>query len=155
MSKLAVPFLILDNKKDYLKEFKTLFIDIKQPFFIEGIKIIFTEEDFDHVFTEPEKNGQKRLFSKRRAKRMHFIKTIIENYSSFELMFEQDSGHLAIFSVDLESVIYLVPLPKTRTLRIGTFFDFGKEHTKMYQKQKRKCTDIKDNKNLKAVLFEK
>ncbi len=153
MSKLLVPFLLLDNKEDYIKEYKNIFINNKKSFSIEGINIIFTLEDFDHIFTEPSGDGKERSFSKRRAKRMYFIKTIIENYKNYELMFEQDRGHLAIFSIDLESVIYFIPWPKTQTLRIGTFFDFGKDHTKMYLKQKRKCVEITDKKKLKELLF--
>lgn len=148
-----VPFLLLDNKEDYLTEYKNTFVNNKNYFSIEGINIVFTEEDFDHIFSEPKSDKKERSFSKRRAKRMLFIKVMIENYSNYELMYEQDSGHLAIFSLDLEAVIYLIPWPKTKTLRVGTFFDFGKDHAKMYLKQKRKCIEITDKKNLKEVLF--
>jgi hypothetical protein len=56
-----------------------------------------------------------------------------------EIMLEEDTGNVAIFCEELESVMYLRPRTNPSSFQIGTFFDFGRDHTKMYEKQRRKC----------------
>jgi len=38
--------------------------------------------------------------------------------------------------------MYLRIRPGRKLFQVGTFFDFGKDHTKMYLKQKKKCIKI-------------
>lgn len=152
LMKRTVEIILLETKEEYKKEYQNIYVNSNFDLF--GIPVIFSKEDFDHIFSEPKNDEKERSFSKRRAKRMLFIKFMIDNHSNYELMYEQESKHIALFSFDLEAVIYFIPWPKTKTLRVGTFFDFGKDHAKMYLKQKRKCIEITDKKKLKELLFE-
>ncbi len=73
---------------------------------------------------------------------MYFIKAILSGKPDIEIMFESDRRTIALFCKDLECVMYLRIRPRSGTLQVGTFFDFGKDHTKMYKKQKKKCVPI-------------
>jgi len=148
--KRSVNLIFLDNEEDYKSEFVSSYVDKKYN--LHEIPVVFTLEDFDHIFSEPEAKTGVRMFSIRRAKRMMFIQAILEGISKTELMFEIDSGNIAIFSTELECVLYLRIRPATKTLQIGTFFDFGRDHTKMYKKQKSKCRDISIEELKEAVV---
>lgn len=134
-----VEIIILEDKNQYRDFYNNTFIG--RDFFIGDIPISLIDKDFDHIFFEPSKGGEYR-FSSRRAKRMLFIKEILLGNFSTELMYENDSGTFAIFCYDLECVVYLRSRIGSGRLQIGTFFDFGKNHEKMYLKQKKKCTKI-------------
>jgi len=131
--------IILEDEEQYRNFYNETFID--KAFFIGDIPISFIEKDFDHIFFEPCKGGEYR-FSARRAKRMLFIREILVGNFDTELMYENDRGTFAIFCYDLECVIYLRSRAGSGKLQMGTFFDFGKDHKKMYLKQKKKCTKI-------------
>lgn len=134
-----VEIIILENKNQYRDFYNNTFIG--KDFFVGDVPISFIEKDFDHVFFEPSKDGEYK-FSVRRAKRMLFIKEILAGNFNTELMYEDDRGTFAIFCYDLECVIYLRSRTGSGKLQVGTFFDFGKDHNKMYLKQKKKCTKI-------------
>ena len=73
-----------------------------------------------------------------------------------ELLFEPSTRNYAVFCKDLDVVMYMGIRPATQSFQVKTFFDFGKNHTKMYEKQKRKCIEIQDidtGKSLKELLF--
>jgi len=140
MTKRIISLILLENQEGYKKEYLEAFVN--GNFNLSGIPVIFSNEDFDHIFTEPESKTNQRVFSFRRAKRMMFIKALLDGTAQIEVMFENDSGNIAVFSKELECVIYLRIRPTTKTLQIGTFFDFGKDHSKMYKKQKLKCREI-------------
>ncbi len=74
-----------------------------------------------------------------------FIKAILSGNFEIEIMYEQESGkeigNCALFCQDLECVIYL-RLIRGKGMQVLTFFDFGRDHTKMYLKQKKKCIPI-------------
>ncbi len=148
----TVKLLLLDTEENYREEYLKTFVGVDDAFHLEGIKVIFSEEDFNHIFTEPTRGSKKREFSKRRGKKMFFMKKLLEESFPKEIMFEPSTKNLAIFSLELEAVMYLVPMPKTKTLRVATFFDFGRDHTRMYKKQKRKCVPIA-KKEIKRLLF--
>lgn len=131
--------IILENEDQYRNFYNSTFVE--KDFFIGDIPISFIEKDFDHIFFEPSGSGDDR-FSVRRAKRMLFIKEILVGDFNTELMFEDDRGTFAIFCLDLECVVYLRSRTGSGKLQMGTFFDFGKDHQKMYLKQKKKCTKI-------------
>lgn len=136
--KRVVEIILLDSKEEYRAEYVRVYV--KGSLGLHDIPVIFSEEDFNHIFSEPSQGG--RVFSLRRAKKMMFIKAILGKLVKVELTYETDTGNIALFCQDLDCVMYLRIRPKTKSLQIGTFFDFGKDHTKMYQKQRRKCKEI-------------
>ncbi len=70
---MKVELLILGSEAEYRRAYFDHFIIIKH--FLGDIPILFDKKSFDHIFYEPEKeNAGGYKFSKRRAKRMLFIK---------------------------------------------------------------------------------
>jgi hypothetical protein len=137
-----VEIVLLDSEDAYRQEYIKVFIN-DNKFSLWGVPVVFDEKSFDHIFFEPSEEGEsKKHFSKRRAKKMYFIQAMLNDDVDIEVMFEQDTGNFAVFCVDLDCVMYLRNRVGTGSLQIGTFFDFGKEHTKMYNKQRRKCVSI-------------
>ena len=134
-----VELVILHSEEEYRGFYKESFI--KKDYLFYDIPVSFHEKDFDHIFFEPSRNNGYR-FSKRRAKRMLFIKEMLGCSVDIELMYQNDRGTFAIFCNDLECVLYLRARPGSGKLQIGTFFDFGKNHEKMYLKKKKKCIPI-------------
>lgn len=135
-----IEIVLFKKEEDY----RSLYVSelANQAVFMGDIPILFDLKSFDHIFFEPGKEDGQYVFSKRRAKRMLFIKPILSGEVEREIMFELETGNYAIFCFDLECVIYLRVRPKANGLQIGTFIDFGKGHTKMYNKQKKKCVPI-------------
>lgn len=138
--KRVVEIILLDNQDEYKVEYQKVYVSCN--FGLHGIQVIFSDEDFNHIFSEPNPSKTQRVFSIRRAKKMMFMKALLDGLATSELTYESSTGNIALFSQDLECVMYLRIRPKTKSLQIGTFFDFGKDHTKMYQKQRRKCKEI-------------
>lgn len=134
-----IEMIILDSEDEYRELFHEAFLLQKHA--LDSIPVSFSEADFDHIFFEKDSNGDY-TFSKRRAKRMMFIKHMLTNVVQCELMFQEDRGTFALFCPDLECVVYLRSRVGTGHLQIGTFFDFGKDRTKMLLKQKKKCVSI-------------
>ena len=148
MKKIA-KIIIFENEDEYRKEFLGVYVK-NSPLSFRGIEVSFVEKDFSHVFFEPSMEGQYR-FSERRAKRMSFIAAILNEEFEIELMQDTNSNNLAIFCMDLECVMYLIVRRGSGRLQLGTFFDFGKHHSKMYQKQKQNCVPIDDT-QLKIIV---
>ncbi|OIO72217.1 MAG: hypothetical protein AUJ85_10650 [Elusimicrobia bacterium CG1_02_37_114] len=139
--KKTVELVLFSSDDDYRKEYVDTYVN--NSFNLWGVPVIFDEKSFNHIFFEPQKGNLKiRVFSKRRAKRMYFMKAVLDDDIKKEVMFESDSGNFAIFCLDLECVVYLRNRAGHKSLQVVTFFDFGKDHIKMYNKQKRKCTPI-------------
>lgn len=137
----VVEWVILDSEEDYRKEFEAVYV--VEGFEIWGVPISFDKHDFDHIFYEPDNEGNKKgRFSKRRAKKMHFMRAILTGDFEKEVMFEKDRGTFAVFCSDLDCVLYLRVRVGSGKLQMGTFFDFGREHEKMLNKQKKKCLPI-------------
>jgi hypothetical protein len=112
-----------------------------KSFFCMGVS--FTETDFDHIFFEPvSEEDRKGKFSVRRAKKMYFIKAILQGIVSGELTYQDERGTFGLFCRDLDCVIYLRHRVGTSSLQIGTFIDFGHNHEKMYMKQRKKARQI-------------
>lgn len=141
--KKTVEIVLMDNEEEYKKEFLRIYCGTEK-YDLNGITVIFLPENFDHIFSEPIKGdlGQ-RSFSERRARKLMFIKALLDPSFPLEVLYEPSQSSVAIFCVALECVMYLHPRPSTETLQVKTFFDFGKDHTKMYQKQKNKCIPLK------------
>ncbi len=146
----TVELLLLDSEDEYLRAYTDNYVG--KEFFLYDVPVIFTASDFTHLFSEPQEAGV-RIFSKRRARKMLFIKTLLQLVVQVELVYEPETGNFAIFSSDLDCVVYLRRRPATQSLQIATFFDFGKNFTKMYQKQRRKCQEITPEKLKEAVCF--
>lgn len=142
-----VEILILDNKEEYQKEYESVFVG--GDFYLKNLRVIFDAKGFEHIFSEPTGNGKERQFSLRRAKKIYFIKEILSGDLSIEILFEESTENIAVFCQQIDGVLYLRPTPKG--LQVMTFFDFGKDHTKMYQKQKKKCREISDE-EFKAII---
>lgn len=141
--KKTAEIIILDTEEEYLSEFNQVYVN--GNYVLNTIPITFVETDFSHIFFEPSKGGIKdEVFSKRRAKKMHFIGAILGGNFDIEIMFEDQTGNIAVFCTDLDCVIYLRIRKGSGKLQLATFFDFGKEHTKMLEKQKKKCVPITD-----------
>lgn len=104
--------------------------------------VYFDKQSFDHIFYEKDIGGKNEFFSKRRAKKMLFIKAVLSGKLSIEIMDQPDRGTFAIFCVDLDCVIYLRSRVGTGRLQVCTFFDFGEKRTKHYERQKKKCIPI-------------
>lgn len=148
--KKSVDIILLDSEAEYRSEYEEIFV--KQTYSFKGFPVVFDVKSFDHIFYEPASDTDKKgKFSKRRAKKMNFIKAILCEEISVEVMFEPDRGTIAVFCVDLDCVVYLRNRVGTKKLQIGTFIDFGKEHTKMYEKQKRNCVPITEE-GLKELI---
>lgn len=138
--KKVVGLILLKTEDDYRREYEITYLH--SNFHLHGIPVAFSKHDFDHIFSEPAENKSGDKFSFRRAKRMNFMKEILSGEIAVEIMFEPDRGTIALFCQDLECVMYLRIRPGSGTLQVGTFFDFGKAHTQMYNKQKKKCVPI-------------
>ncbi len=138
MSKVEI--IILQTEDEYRREFNIKYVG--QNFKLGDIPVVFVESDFDHIFWEPGKTGSGYRFSKRRAKRMYFMAALLSGEFQTEIMLEIETGNIAIFCEDLECVMYLRVRVGSGKLQVGTFFDFGKGHTKMLNKQKKKCAPI-------------
>ena len=136
----TVEILILDSQDGYRKEYEEFFVN--GSFFLKRAKVVFDSKGFDHIFSEPLSDGKGRQFSFRRAKKIYFIKEILSGDLPIEILFEESTKNFAVFCREIDCVIYLRPTPNG--LQTMTFFDFGKDHTKMYQKQKSKCRDVSD-----------
>lgn len=148
--KRNVDIILLDSEAEYRSEYEETFL--KQPYSFKGFPVSFDMKSFDHIFFEPvDETNKKGKFSKRRAKKMRFIRSILLEEVPVEVLFEPDRGTLAVFCVDLDCVVYLRNRVGTGKLQIGSFIDFGKEHTKMYEKQRRKCVPITDE-GLKELI---
>lgn len=140
----SVEVIILDSEEEYHQEYIKVFVK-GEPCFLRSIPVVFDEKSFEHIFFEPENEADKKSrFSARRAKKMHFIKAMLREEVEVEIMHEIDRGTIAVFCVDLDCVMYLRNRVGTGKLQIGSFFDFGRDHTKMYEKQRKKCVPITD-----------
>ena len=137
---IKVELILLESEAEYRGIYKEEFVG--KEFLLGDIPVFFDEKSFDHIFFENGPGGiYKQDFSFRRAKRMLFIKEILSGTLNTEIMFESEKGTIALFCPDLECVLYL-RIKKINELQVGTIFDFGKDHTKMYEKQKKKCVPI-------------
>lgn len=141
----TVELLLLNNESEYRVEYVSTYVNRLDKLSIAGFPVTFSEKDFDHIFFEPKKGSGERVFSKRRARRMLFIEVLLKSEVKAELLYEPDTKNIAIFSQELEIVIYLRPIVPVREFQVVTFFDFGRDHTKMYLKQKRKCKEISED----------
>lgn len=135
-----IELILLNSEDEYRQEYLKNYLN--NNFFLGDIPVIFSDKDFEHIFFEPGKEDTGYVFSQRRAKRMYFMKAILSDKLDIEIMYETDRETIALFCLDLECVMYLRVRPDSGSFQVGTFFDFGKDHTKMYQKQKKKCTKI-------------
>ena len=52
MTKRIISLILLENQEGYKKEYLEAFVN--GNFNLSGIPVIFSNEDFDHIFTEPE-----------------------------------------------------------------------------------------------------
>ncbi|MFA5363138.1 MAG: hypothetical protein WC335_07890 [Candidatus Omnitrophota bacterium] len=137
----SVEIILLDSETDYRKEYEEVFV--KNSYFLRGVPIDFNIKSFDHIFFEPtSEENKKGKFSHRRAKKMLFIRAVLNETVLIEITFEEENGTIALFCTDLDCVVYLRNRVGTGKLQIGTFIDFGKDHTKMYEKQRRKCVPV-------------
>jgi len=138
----SVEIIILETEEDYKEKYREYYL--KEALQFSDIPIIFGEATFEHIFSEKAGDG-KRVFSKRRAKRMLFMKAILSGEFNVDIMYEledgKDIGNCALFCTDLECVMYL-RLIQGKGMQVLTFFDFGKDHDKMCRKQKNKCVPI-------------
>jgi hypothetical protein len=140
----SIEIILLDSEADYRKEYEEVFV--KNSYSLRGVPIDFDIKSFDHIFFEPaSEDDRKGKFSHRRAKKMLFIRAMLKEEVLIEIAFEEDRGTIALFCTDLDCVVYLRNRVGTGKLQIGTFIDFGKDHTKMYEKQRRKCVSISDD----------
>lgn len=147
--KKSVEFIVLNSEDEYRKHFEENYCS-GQIFTIKGFNVIFNLNDFDHIFSEPSKGDTSiRSFSERRARRIMFMQTLLEEDTENEILFEPDYTSIAIFCLKLECVLYLRPIKNSKSFQVKTFFDFGKDTTKMYNKQRVKCVEIN---NLEEVF---
>ena len=147
----SVEIIVFDSQEEYRQEYLDVFVN-GESFMLRGIPVVFDEKSFDHIFFEPDSDADKKgRFSARRAKKMHFIKAMLLEKVQIEIMHEPDRGTIAIFCVDLDCVMYLRNRVGTGKLQIGSFFDFGRDHTQMYEKQRKKCVPI-DDAELKCLI---
>lgn len=133
-----VEILILDSQEEYRKEYENVFVS--GAFSLKGVGVIFDSKGFEHIFFEPIKESGGHQFSFRRAKKLYFIKEILSGDLPVEILFEESTKNIAVFCQKIDCVIYLRPTPKG--FQLMTFFDFGRDHTKMYKKQRNKCREI-------------
>lgn len=138
--KKVIELILLKTEDDYRKEYESSYLHSNLHLY--DIPVIFSAKDFEHIFYEPAGLDSDYRFSFRRAKRMNFMKALLSEKIDIEIMFEPDRGTIALFCENLECVMYLRIRPGTGTLQVGSFFDFGRDHTKMLNKQKRKCVPI-------------
>ena len=133
----TVELTLMKTEEEYREKYKEIYLH--SELHLEGIPVVFSERDFDHIFYEPASGSNGYKFSFRRARRMRFIESVLSGKLNIEIMFEPDRATVALFCMDLECVIYLRIRPGSGALQVGTFFDFGRDHTRMYKKQMKKC----------------
>jgi hypothetical protein len=136
----TVEIVLYENEQDYRQHYENIFADVE--YVLKGLPVRYDKKSFDHIFSEPGADSC-RQFSKRRAKKMMFMKAMLMEHVKTEIMFENDTQNFAIFCDDLDCVMYLA-LIKKEYFQVRTFFDFGKDHSKMCKKQKNKCKAISD-----------
>jgi len=135
-----VEIIVFQTEAEYRDEYYRVYVNADLFLFGE-ISVLFSKRDFDHIFFEPSSDGQY-SFSERRARRLLYMKALLSDEFTVETFYEIYRGTLALFCRDLECVMYLRNRPGANCLQVGSFFDFGKDHTKMYEKQKKKCEPI-------------
>lgn len=138
--KKSVELILLKTEDEYRSVYEATYLHSELN--LHGIPVSFSSRDFDHIFYEPAGSTADYQFSLRRARRMSFMKELLSGELDIEIMLEPDRGTIALFCEDLDCVMYLRIRPGTGAFQIGSFFDFGKDHTKMLNKQKRKCVPI-------------
>ncbi|MBZ0155435.1 MAG: hypothetical protein K8I29_04365 [Alphaproteobacteria bacterium] len=138
--KKIVELVLLKTEEGYRKEYEATYLH--GTLNLRDIPVTFSAKDFDHIFFEPSGSPVGYQFSFRRARRMNFMRALLSGEIDIEIMFESDRGTIALFCEALECVMYLRIRPGTGVLQVGSFFDFGKDHTKMLRKQKKKCVPI-------------
>ena len=138
--KKVVEVILLKTEEEYRSEYEAAYLHSNSQLY--GIPVTFSAKDFDHIFFEPSGSNSGYRFSFRRARRINFMRELLSGEIEIEIMFETDRGTIALFCEDLECVMYLRIRPGTGSLQVGSFFDFGKDHSKMLIKQKRKCIAI-------------
>jgi hypothetical protein len=146
MMRKSVEIIILDSEAEYRQEYIDIFLK-EESYNLRKIPVVFDEKSFDHIFFEPEDDTNKKgKFSFRRAKKMHFIRAMLHEKVDIEIMYEPDRGTIAIFCISLDCVMYLRNRVGTGKLQVSSFFDFGKDHTKMFEKRKKQCVVLPDEK---------
>jgi len=142
----SVEIIILDSEAEYRQEYIDVFVK-GESYSLRKIPVVFDEKSFDHIFFEAEDDTNKKgKFSIRRAKKMHFIRAMLHEKVDIEIMYEQDRGTIAIFCVALDCIMYLRNRVGTGKLQIGSFFDVGKDHTKMLERRRKQCVLLSDEK---------
>lgn len=137
-----VEIIVLKNEEEYRAEYAKAYLNSGALKLLNDVPVIFSEKDFDHIFWEKDIGGENEKFSPRRAKRMYFMKALLSGEFNVELMYQPDRGTFALFCEDLECVMYLRARQGSGVLQVGTFFDFGENHAKMLNRQKKKCVPI-------------
>lgn len=140
--KKTVEIILLPNMDTYRQEYKRKYVGNKF-FYLWDIVVSFDKRDFDHIFYESAPGDKKKKdFSQRRARQMMFMEFLLREDIDREVMYQPERGTIAIFCKELDCVMYLRHRQGSEKLQIGSFFDFGKDHGKRYQSQKKKCTPI-------------
>jgi len=147
--KRIVEIILMDSEAEYQVEYVDTFVHGSHH--LHGVPVVFSADDFGHIFSEP-KDGR-REFSFQRARRMAFMRELLRATGLIEMCYESDTGNIALFSTELDCVMYLRIRPATRSLQVSTFFYFGRDHSKMYKKQRVKCVGISVDKLKEAVFF--
>ena len=87
-----VEIILLEKEEEYRDLYIVEFAN--QEILLGDIPVLFDVKSFDHIFYEPGKQEGEYIFSKRRAKRMLFIKSLLSGEIKREIMFQPERGTL-------------------------------------------------------------
>ncbi len=133
--KIDVPFLFYKKVSEFRKCFEKEFLGCNLVY--KGIRVTFAKDDFKHICYEAGKGGIKKAkFGFRRARRLLFIKDVLKEKIPAELRFQPERGNYCLLCEELDFVMFLNPVSKTKTLQIGTIIHYGSGFTKAINKQK-------------------
>lgn len=147
----TIEIILLPDADRYRIEYAEKYLS-DAKFRLWDIEVSFHEDDFDHIFYEPAKSGEKKGdFSQRRARKMMFMTFLLQDDANKEIMYQPGRGTIAIFCKDLDCVMYLRHRIGSNKLQVASFFDFGKNHSKMYENRKKSCLPV-NSEQLKEIF---
>lgn len=139
--KINVPFLFYKKVSEFRECFREEFLNLDLKY--KEAKVTFAKDDFRHICYEAGKGGIKKAkFGFRRARRLLFIKGILKEEIPAELRFQPERGNYCLLCEELDFVMFLNPVSKTKTLQIGTIIHYGSGFTKAIEKQKAKSIPV-------------
>lgn len=146
MTIVNVPILNLKREAEFRDIFAETYLNSRITF--EGFAVKIFPEDFDHICFEYAEDGKyKKKFSRRRARRLLFIREICAGKLPYILIHQiaRDNKSVCVLCEAIEFAIFLVPKTSKQGnyFRVGTILAYGQRVESRIEKQKKKGVLIK------------